>query len=304
MAVNVCSKVVPALKFMQNRAVVVPCRFSNTVATKVVERHRKSNLASHTKEEAEVKDETQLTAPRDYKFVYPEFLPDPTWWKRDRICEKLEREDMIRRRNAIEIPEFYVGTIMAVESSDKHAPGKKNRFVGICIQRSGHGLRAQFTLRNVIDGQGVEVQYDLYNPTIIKLEVLKLEKRLDDELFYLRDAPQEYSTVPFDMEPLVLPPGVSVPVNTMKVKLGPRPWHERWERQELRGLEDLGLEERFYIKAAKVAKPWLKHDLMREYRETIDEDETAEIMTDVYGKMQGVEAQQKQRRRQRPASVK
>lgn len=63
----------------------------------------------------------------------------------------------------------------------------------------------------------MEVQYDLYNPTIIKLEVLKLEKRLDDELFYLRDAPQEYSTVPFDMEPLVLPPGVSVPVNTMKV---------------------------------------------------------------------------------------
>jgi len=64
---------------------------------------------------------------------------------------------------------------------------------------------------------GVEVQYDLYNPTIIRLEVLKLEKRLDDELLYLRDAPQEYSTVPFDMEPVVLPPGIAVPINTMKV---------------------------------------------------------------------------------------
>ena len=62
------------------------------------------------------------------------------------------------------------------------------------------------------------MQYDLYNPTIIKLDVLKLEKRLDDELFYLRDAPHEHSTVPFDMEPVVLPPGVSVPVNTMKVR--------------------------------------------------------------------------------------
>jgi len=47
------------------------------------------------------------------------------------------------------------GTVMAVESSDKYAPGKKNRFVGICIQRGGHGLRAGFTLRNVIDGQGL-----------------------------------------------------------------------------------------------------------------------------------------------------
>ena len=28
-----------------------------------------------------------------------------------------------------------------------------------------------------------------------------------------RDAPQEYSTVPFDMEPEILPEGSSVPVN-------------------------------------------------------------------------------------------
>ncbi|KAK2176016.1 hypothetical protein NP493_691g02041 [Ridgeia piscesae] len=285
-------------------ALVVPCRFSNTLATKLVERHRKSKLASHTREEAETKDTTVLTAPRDYKFVYPEFLPDPTWWKRDRIREKLEREDMMRRRSVIEIPEFYVGTVMAVESSDKYAPGKKNRFVGICIQRGGHGLRAGFTLRNVIDGQGVEVQYDLYNPTIIRLEVLKLEKRLDDELLYLRDAPQEYSTVPFDMEPVVLPPGIAVPINTMKVKLGPRPWHERWERQELKGVEDLGLPERFYKRAAEVAKPWQKHDLMRDYRLAINEDETEEIMTDVYGKMQGIETQQKLRRRQGPGPAK
>ena len=41
--------------------------------------------------------------------IFPEFLPVPDWKKRDRISEKLERKDMLRRRNVIDIPEFYVG---------------------------------------------------------------------------------------------------------------------------------------------------------------------------------------------------
>ena len=64
---------------------------------------------------------------------------------------------------------------------------------------------------------GVEIVYDLYNPTIQKIEVLRLEKRLDDELFYLRDAPQEFSTFPFDMDTVTVPPNTPVPVNSMKV---------------------------------------------------------------------------------------
>ena len=43
------------------------------------------------------------------RFVFPEFLPNPNPHFRDRIVSKLERKDMLRRRKAIEIPEFYVG---------------------------------------------------------------------------------------------------------------------------------------------------------------------------------------------------
>jgi len=45
-----------------------------------------------------------------FRFVYPEFLPDPKLDWRNRIREKLERIDMLRRRSNIEIPEFYVGS--------------------------------------------------------------------------------------------------------------------------------------------------------------------------------------------------
>lgn len=59
--------------------------------------------------------------------------------------------------------------------------------------------------------------YDLYNPLLLKLEVLRLEKRLDEHLLYLKDALPEYSTIPFDMEPESHPEGAPVPVNPIKV---------------------------------------------------------------------------------------
>lgn len=59
--------------------------------------------------------------------------------------------------------------------------------------------------------------YHLYDPTIEKIEVLRLEKRPDEELLYLRDALPEYSTFPFDMEPEFLPDGAPVPVNMTQV---------------------------------------------------------------------------------------
>ena len=62
------------------------------------------------------------------------------------------------------------------------------------------------------------------------MEVLRLEKRLDDELYYLRDCPQEYSTFPTDMEPEFLPEGEPVPINELVVPVGPKPWHKRWDR--------------------------------------------------------------------------
>ncbi|CAM1295747.1 MRPL19 (predicted), partial [Pycnogonum litorale] len=217
----------------------------------------------------------------EYRFFYPEFLPDPTMNQRHAIREKLERTDMLRRRRVLEIPEFYVGSIMAITASDQFAPGKKNRFVGICVLREGHGLRAHFILRNVIDRFGVEVMYELYNPSIQKIEVLKLEKRTDDQLLYLRDALPEYSTFPFDMVPVPHPEGNPVPVNPIKVKMKPMPWYAKWERENLKGVQDLGLEQKYYDRAKEVAKPWEKYDLMKQYRNLIPEEQQMEIMEEI-----------------------
>lgn len=57
----------------------------------------------------------------------------------------------------------------------------------------------------------------MYCPLIQKIEVLRLEKRLDDSLLYLRDAMPEYSTFAFDMEPEMRVDNSVVPINPIKV---------------------------------------------------------------------------------------
>ena len=138
--------------------------------------------------------------PQEFRFQYQEFLPDPAQRFRSPVLERLMRREMLERRTQIHIPEFYVGSVLAVSSSDEHSQNKTNRFVGICIDRDLTGLRARFILRNVVDSQGVEIQYEMYDPTLQKIEVLRLEKRLDGKLFYLRDALPEFSTFDLNME--------------------------------------------------------------------------------------------------------
>lgn len=244
---------------------------------------------THSNKEPEQNIKQKRTISDKNRFVYPEFLPDPDVRYRNALREKLERMDMLARRSHVAIPEFYVGSIVAVTYSEPHATGKVNRFVGICIERKGCGLRATFQLRNVIDNQGVEVLYELYDPAIQKIECLRLEKRLDSHLRYLRDAPPEYSTFPFDMEPELLLEGAPVPVNEIKVKLNPYPWIEKWERQELKGVQELVLNERRIRKAKAAEKPWEKYDLMKRYRETIPEEEQKEIFDEVHTKLHELE---------------
>lgn len=180
-----------------------------------------------------------LLPPEWRKFIdrYPDFLPDPMQNNPLHISRQVD--DMLKRRCVIEIPDFYVGSIMRVTCSDRYSETKRTKFTGICIQRTGQLLWSNFTLRNVIDGMGVEVRYDLYNPLILSIEVLRLQKRLDDELIYLRDALPEYSTFPEDMKAEALEEGSEVPIDRTLVKMKPRPWSRKWERYLLKGVEKL-----------------------------------------------------------------
>ena len=68
------------------------------------------------------------------------------------------------------------------------------------------------------------MEFNIYFPNITlqthtcypAFVVLKLEKRLDDNLMYLRDALPEHSTVDTDMKPQPSSPTGEVPVNKVR----------------------------------------------------------------------------------------
>ena len=64
---------------------------------------------------------------------------------------------------------------------------------------------------------GIEIMYEQYCPMVLNIEVLRLEKRLDEKLWYLRDCDPIHSTVPLDMQPELIADGSEVPVNPIKV---------------------------------------------------------------------------------------
>lgn len=100
---------------------------------------------------------------------------------------------------------------------------------------------------------------------------VRLEKRLDDELFYLRDAPPEFSYFPQNMEAEYLPEGSAVPLNELKVPLKPPPRLTRWElHHNIRGIIDRtdGVTEKRKRRAMHPQnwKPWEEFDLVKMYR--------------------------------------
>ncbi|XP_072218696.1 large ribosomal subunit protein bL19m [Leuresthes tenuis] len=227
-------------------------------------------------------DKTQTVASLR-KFLSPEFIPPKQ--RTNPLKFSIERKDMIRRRKVLNIPEFYTGSILAVTMADPNASGKSNRFVGICIQRGGKGLGATFVLRNIINNQGVEICYELYSPRIQKIEVLKVEKRLDDNLMYLRDAMPEYSTVDPEMKPVPFSPTGEVPVNKIKVRMRPKPWSKRWERPKfnIQGIQfDLCMKPTQMEFVQKFAQPWLEYDMLKEYDTSKLEEQ---ILTEVQQEM-------------------
>jgi large subunit ribosomal protein L19 len=68
--------------------------------------------------------------------------------------------------------------------------GQKERiqvFSGTVIARKGDGLREMFTVRRIVQGEGVERQFPLHSPRIASIEVKRTGKVRRAKLYYLRD---------------------------------------------------------------------------------------------------------------------
>jgi large subunit ribosomal protein L19 len=68
--------------------------------------------------------------------------------------------------------------------------GEKERtqvFSGLVISRKGEGMREMFTVRRIVQSEGVERTFPLNSPKIAKIEVKRSGKVRRAKLYYLRD---------------------------------------------------------------------------------------------------------------------
>ena len=98
------------------------------------------------------------------------------------IIEAIEKEQL-----RSDIPDFRAGDTVKVFV--KVVEGTRERiqlFEGVCISRSGGGLREMFTVRRISSGVGVERTFPLHSPRLEKIEVARHGIVRRAKLYYLR----------------------------------------------------------------------------------------------------------------------
>lgn len=84
-------------------------------------------------------------------------------------------------------PEFEIGDTVDVHVKIKE--GEKERvqvFNGVVIARKGSGVRETFTVRRIVQGEGVERVFPLHAPSVVALKVRKHARIRRAKLYYLR----------------------------------------------------------------------------------------------------------------------
>ena len=87
-----------------------------------------------------------------------------------------------------EVPEFEIGDTVDVHV--RILEGDKERvqiFSGLVIARRGSGISETFTVRRIVDGEGVERIFPLHTPKIATVEVKKRAVVRRAKLYFLRD---------------------------------------------------------------------------------------------------------------------
>ena len=87
-----------------------------------------------------------------------------------------------------ELPYFEIGDTVDVHC--RILEGDKERiqiFSGVVIARSGSGTREMFSVRRIVQGEGVERKFPLHSPRVAKVEVKRAGVTRRAKLYYLRD---------------------------------------------------------------------------------------------------------------------
>lgn len=94
---------------------------------------------------------------------------------------------------------FNTGDVLSIKVIHSKTKRRKQNLIGICISKRNRGINSSFTIRNLIDKEGVEHTFPLYSPLVTQVQTLYLKNVKDKHLFrasklyYLRKYPNDIS---------------------------------------------------------------------------------------------------------------
>jgi large subunit ribosomal protein L19 len=85
------------------------------------------------------------------------------------------------------IPHFEIGDIVDVHCSIKEGDKERTQvFTGTVIARKGRGINETFTVRRIVNDEGVERIFPLHSPNVIDVKSVRSGKTRRAKLYYLR----------------------------------------------------------------------------------------------------------------------
>ncbi len=87
-----------------------------------------------------------------------------------------------------DVPDFHIGDTVNV--SVRIIEGDRERlqvFNGVVIARKGGGVSETFTVRRIVNNEGVERVFPLHSPRVAGVEVVRGGRTRRAKLYYLRD---------------------------------------------------------------------------------------------------------------------
>ena len=102
--------------------------------------------------------------------------------------QKFEAKTLAKLQENKEVPEFSPGDTIKVNVRVKEGTRERiQAYEGVCIARTGSGVNANFTVRKISFGEGVERTFPLWSSRIDSIEVVRKGSVRRAKLYYLRD---------------------------------------------------------------------------------------------------------------------
>ena len=103
------------------------------------------------------------------------------------LIDELNREHMVDIAADKNIPDFQAGDTVKVNVKVKEGTRERiQAYEGVCIARSGSDLNANFTVRKISYGEGVERVFPIYSPLVDSIELVRRGRVRRAKLYYLR----------------------------------------------------------------------------------------------------------------------